>query len=684
MASLPPFILDGWCLQQGEERRAKAADQLKGFTTSTLAETFMTFQLDKHFGAPDRNVSASSLASVAVGKVLETLENSDDLAVDVKTVAESLSSTTLRQLLNDPRTPYQLLRTFLTLPQTLAARDRIIVDVDEAVLRNEHYMRSRDSNRDGRYLVPLEDLSEILANGTQTNRPLSFTRKDPPRGGFEFLDELRKRELTIQSSSASFCKVFERITRGILRGLDWSNIFVAGGMALTTLLHTDPSKDDDRAVRDPDIDLYIYGLGPEDANRKVEEVHDTWARNLPANAQARLIVKNAKTINFLSSYPHRRIQIVLKLLSSPADVLLNFDLDACAIGFDGSRVLMLPRCARAIETGYSVFTMDLVWGHHLSDRRASQDNRVFKYADRGFGMRILPSYCRSLEEDNLEATIFKQSQSSVRAGKMTNDDNGVGYPGIWRWSQRDRKPHGSSEPGLKTLKRIAYLGQDFVHRFYFGATPLAISEEHYERQRDLGDPSKAGAEHVINQDREDEWLEVFNVTKTSNRMTRAANERRRALEEPLEVPLISFADLDTQETHRGLPDGRRGLGNFEIFMRHCEAWRLHARGEATLDRYSQSSMLYDLESYDDNPTYVWDEGFRTDDFERTIESYNHASLWADVRIAICGKLGIPTRMSGCESPFSSFGQLSRQSDSSSSLDTLFVIGVSKTFCNHCC
>ena len=654
MASLPPFILDGWCLQQGEERRAKAADQLKGFTTSTLAETFMTFQLDKHFGAPDRNVSAPSLASVAVGKVLETLENSDDLAVDVKTVAESLSSTTLRQLLNDPRTPYQLLRTFLTLPQTLAARDRKIVDVDEAVLRNEHYMRSRDSNRDGRYLVPLEDLSEILAHDTQTNRPLSFTRKDPPRGGFEFLDELRKRELTIQSSSASFCKVFERITRGILRGLDWSNIFVAGGMALTTLLHTDPSKDDDRAVRDPDIDLYIYGLGPEDANRKVGEVHDTWARNLPANAQARLIVKNAKTINFLSSYPHRRIQIVLKLLSSPTDVLLNFDLDACAIGFDGSRVLMLPRCARAIETGYSVFTMDLVWGHHLSDRRASQDNRVFKYADRGFGMRILPSYCRSLEEDNLEATIFKPSQSSVRAGNMTNEDDGVGYPGIWRWSQRDRKPYGSSEPGLKTLKRIAYLGQDFVHRFYFGATPLAISEEHYERQRDLCDPSKAGAEHIINQDREDEWLEVFNGTKVSNRMTRAANERRRALEEPLEVPLISFADLDTQETHRGLPDGRRGLGNFEIFMRHCEAWRLHARGEATLDRYSQSSMLYDLESYDDNPTYVWDESFRVGDFERTIESYNNASLWADVRIAICEKLGIPTRMSGCESPFSSY------------------------------
>lgn len=654
MASLPPFIINGWRLQQGEEGRARAAKQLKDFTTSSLAETFMTFQLEKHFTTPNRSVSAPSLAIIAVGKVLETLENSGDVAADVKTIAESLSSITLRQLLNDPRTPYQLLRTFLTLPQTLVAKNRRIVDVDEAVLRNEHYMRSRDSNRDGRYLVALEDLSKILANPSQNPGTLSFTRKEAPKGGLEILDELRRRELTIQPDSASFCKVFERITHGVLRGLDWSNVLVAGGMALTTLLHTDLSKDDDRAVRDPDIDLYIYGLGPEDANRKVEEVHDAWVRNLPATVHAKLVVKNAKTINLLSSYPHRRIQIVLKLLPSPTDVLLNFDLDACAIGFDGSRVLMLPRCARAIETGYSVFTMDLVWGHHLGDRRASQENRIFKYADRGFGLRILPSYGRSLEEDNLKAAVFKNAQSPASTDNMSEDEDDEAWSqGTWRWYQRDRKPYGRSEPGLKTMKRIAYLGQDFVHRFYFGATPLAISQERYDRQRDLGDPNKAGAEHIINQDREAKWLEVFRQTDIDNTIRGEANDRRRALDEPLEGPLMSLADLDSHEMHRGLPDGRRGLGNFEIFMRHCEAWRLHARGEATLDILdSQTSMAYDPETYDDIPTYVWDEDFRIDDFERTIESYNNG-LWANVRKAICGKLGIPTRINGCESSYSS-------------------------------
>lgn len=331
MASLPSFVLNGWRLHQGEEGRARVADQLNHFTTSSLAETFMTFQLDKAFAPPNRSGSAPSLASIAAGKVLESLQNSGDLAADVKTIAENLDSITLRQLLNHPRTPYQLLRTFLNLPQTLEAEDRRCVDVDEAVLHNEHYIRSRDSNGDGKYLVSLEDLSQTLVKDSQNSSHLSFTRKDPPKGGLEVLDQLRKTELTIQPNSACYCKVFERVTHGILRGLDWNNVLVAGGMALTTLLHTDPSKDDDKEVRDPDIDLYIYGLGPEDANRKIEEVHDTWDRNLPATAQPRLVVKNAKTITLLSSYPHRRIQIVLKLLPSPTDVLLNFDLDACAM-----------------------------------------------------------------------------------------------------------------------------------------------------------------------------------------------------------------------------------------------------------------------------------------------------------------------------------------------------------------
>ncbi|KAJ7484394.1 hypothetical protein FB451DRAFT_1232352 [Mycena latifolia] len=66
------------------------------------------------------------------------------------------------------------------------------------------------------------------------------------------------------------------------------------------------------------------------------------------------------------------------------------------MGWDGATLWMLPRAARAIETGCSVFTMNLVRGHYLSDRRASTLVRVMKYADKGYGIRFLPSYISSL------------------------------------------------------------------------------------------------------------------------------------------------------------------------------------------------------------------------------------------------------------------------------------------------
>lgn len=229
---------------------------------------------------------------------------------------------------------------------------------------------------------------------------------------------------------------------------------------------------------------------------------------------------------------------------------------------------MLPRCARALETGYSTFTMDLIWGHHLGDRRATQEIRVFKYADRGFGMRILPSYVRSLEESEYRQTKLAglplDEQNDAYAddavdGKSQETVRPLIAHGSYIRSFRERKPNGA-EPGLKTLKRIAYMGQNFVHAYYFGATPLSQCPEHED---------------------EESWREEFEETKAENDRIFAANERRRAAGKACEGPVMSLNNMDTRDMHNGLPGGRRGLGGFELFMRHCEAWRLHARADAT-------------------------------------------------------------------------------------------------------
>ncbi|KAJ7089221.1 hypothetical protein B0H15DRAFT_840002 [Mycena belliarum] len=270
-------------------------------------------------------------------------------------------------------------------------------NIDEWILSNERWLQGSDLPQWQRGLVTLNDADSIFPNsvlsscGRTISRPASLP-------GHEVLCNAREPQITIQPSVKAFKRTFERMSDGLLKNLDWNNLVVAGGIVLGTLLSVDSP--DGRPHPDPrwnssDIDIYVYGLGPGQANKKTEHIFETFRANLPARTPT-LVVRNSTTITFYARYPLRRIQIVLKLVKSPKSVLLNFDLDMCAMGWDGTTLWMLPRAARALETGCSIFTMNLVHGHYLSDRRASTPARIFKYADKGYGIRILPSYISSL------------------------------------------------------------------------------------------------------------------------------------------------------------------------------------------------------------------------------------------------------------------------------------------------
>ncbi|KAF7296333.1 hypothetical protein HMN09_01103300 [Mycena chlorophos] len=276
-----------------------------------------------------------------------------------------------------------------------AAATEDTIDVDEWILKYEKhlsYTRHADANRK-RGLVTLADADAVFPGSSLTASARTITRPaDLP--GFCVLGQYRTATIQIQPSVEAFKARFEQMTAGILNGLDWSNIFVAGGMTLGALTCLDDDAAD-KGWKSSDIDVYIFGLSAPEASKKIAHLFDVFKANLPAGAPS-MVVRNSKTITFYSDYPTRRIQVVLKLVTTPRDVLLNFDLDICAMGWDGEALYMLPRCARALETGYSVFTMDLIQGHYLSERRASHEKRVFKYGYRGYGIRILPSYLTSL------------------------------------------------------------------------------------------------------------------------------------------------------------------------------------------------------------------------------------------------------------------------------------------------
>lgn len=116
--------------------------------------------------------------------------------------------------MRDPRTTYPVLRVLDALLYNSVNGGGIngarrVIDIDEVVLRNERYIRSRggSENGDGKYLVGLRALAAISAlevssksntlglGGRSKNESLVFIRKDPLKGGLEFLDQCRGRVL---------------------------------------------------------------------------------------------------------------------------------------------------------------------------------------------------------------------------------------------------------------------------------------------------------------------------------------------------------------------------------------------------------------------------------------------------------------------------------------------------------
>ena len=581
-SDLSEILTRSWHIDAGEKISARNELEKQQHTVSSIAEHYLRSRIDHcAIGVADNQAPVTtgsvSLVSLAIGKINQVLADSGDLQSDIVTIAKSLNSTTLCEVLRDGRLPYVVLRSFLDLPYETVARNESgtlgkLQDIDEAVLLNEKYIRARSpgENADGGHLVSIEDLGKICGHiASESATTMIIRRMEPPSGGFECLNEKRERTIEICANSQSYRERFHLLTEDILKGLDWSNVFLAGGMALTALMHTGEPNTSPH-IQESDLDIFLYGLNADQANQKAEEIFNVWKNNLPANNQNILVVKNFKTINLIPDYPNRRIQIVLKLFKSPTQVFLGFDLDACAIGFDGTRALMLPRCARAIETGYNVFTMDFVWGHYLKGRNASREARVFKYADRGFGLRILPTYVKSLEEGYPITLASKIDKVATTNQSPQNDESEevralpyLSAPCRGYESREAYRMPAGPEAGIKTLKRVVYLGQDFTNRFCFGNTPL-----HY--------PSKAFLKEYPHR-----WIKDYEARKEHTQ--KRIDDFNRLLaegKEPSPQDEGKAQELDSKDTFQD-PDYRRSLAMLEIFVRRLEARRLMNRKEAS-------------------------------------------------------------------------------------------------------
>ncbi|KAJ6544332.1 hypothetical protein B0H19DRAFT_1380614 [Mycena capillaripes] len=241
------------------------------------------------------------------------------------------------------------------------------------------------------------------------------------------LSELNRREEGTPSMVPDldeFKKNWGVFSEGSLSQLfDWNNVVAAGGSVLACLTPlSEEAKVSKRSMRKyyhsvayptSDVDLFLWGLTPEQAEVKITKIYEAVRDSVPWDVTC---VRTKHTVSIHSQYPYRSVQIVLRLYRSPAEILAGFDIDAPCCAYDGNRVYANPRAIVAMMRQCN--TVD------MTRRSPSYEVRLAKYSARAFEV-----YVPSLSRADIDPTIYERSIVRVTGlarllvlEKLTNTD----------------------------------------------------------------------------------------------------------------------------------------------------------------------------------------------------------------------------------------------------------------------
>ncbi|KAH8995817.1 hypothetical protein EDB86DRAFT_1066941 [Lactarius hatsudake] len=189
---------------------------------------------------------------------------------------------------------------------------------------------------------------------------------------------------------------------------DWSNVIAAGGSVQACLMPLPKAATGskramrkyfhEKAFPSSDVDLFLYGLTVEEAERKIVTIYEAVRDSVPWDVTC---VRTKHSVSIHSQYPYRNIQIVLRLYSSPAEVLTGFDVDAPCCAYDGDRVWANPRAIVSMMRQSN--TVD------TTRRSPSYEVRLTKYSYRGFEV-----YVPGLKRDEIDPTIYERAVGRVQ------------------------------------------------------------------------------------------------------------------------------------------------------------------------------------------------------------------------------------------------------------------------------
>ena len=156
---------------------------------------------------------------------------------------------------------------------------------------------------------------------------------------------------------------------------NWNNVLFAGGL-ISGLLE---KKYDPKWYETSDIDLFIYGLSKTESIKKFQEIYD-YFKNRFGNGFYGFIYAGAPILNLI--FPERRpIQVIITQKQNPLNVLTDFDLTHCQVGFDGDKIVSTKEFIESISTKTTRITKGAVHAY-----------RLVKAYQRGYSV-YKPKYC---------------------------------------------------------------------------------------------------------------------------------------------------------------------------------------------------------------------------------------------------------------------------------------------------
>lgn len=239
-----------------------------------------------------------------------------------------------------------------------------------------------------------------------------------------------------------FTRIFNNSTNGVFLTFssdDFNNLFIAGGAVLQSLI-LDPRYTYNRLN---DIDIFIYGLDEEAAEKKinlvVHKICSYFDKTMlqPYEIRNRVIYRSPDsiTINIAPTYKCAKFQIIYsRLYKTKSEILLGFDIDCCCCGYDLDKIYVLPK------TLFSLIHRINIVGIDKSRFSKSYENRLLKYSYRGFGVYVpglnfdklkytdhIPfkdkhGLCKLLHLNRGQSTYLKPDTSTTEPNSQNNYD----------------------------------------------------------------------------------------------------------------------------------------------------------------------------------------------------------------------------------------------------------------------